>query len=302
MLGQGGKYAEEGRQGNFIGADYEVDVDLTGRVPDDWRKFNQEFIPIYLKNHPGKSKVAAGLACGALHTISKGLHSGDIVLCPDGSGSYLVGEISGDYEYHPGGNLPHRRPVNWYPETIERADMSQEFQSSIGAAGNVINLSKYAHEIEHLLSGEAPPILFTTDEDIEDPTTFALEKHLEEFLVNNWRHTSLGKEYDIYTDEDELIGQQYPTDTGPIDILAISKNKKELLVVELKKGRVSDVVVGQIQRYMGYVLEELAEEKQSVKGVIIALEEDLSLQRALKVAPDIEFYRYKVSFKLFKEG
>ena len=40
------------------------------------------------------------------------------------------------------------------------------------------------------------------------------------------------------------------SDTGPIDILAISKDKKTLLVVELKKGRVSDNVVGQIQRYI----------------------------------------------------
>jgi hypothetical protein len=47
-----------------------------------------------------------------------------------------------------------------------------------------------------------------------------------------------------------------------IDILAISKDKTELLVVELKKGRASDMVVGQIQRYMGYVLEELAETNQ----------------------------------------
>ena len=32
-----------------------------------------------------------------------------------------------------------------------------------------------------------------------------------------------------------MVGRQYPNDTGPIDILAISKDKKELLVVELKK-------------------------------------------------------------------
>jgi len=58
--------------------------------------------------------------------------------------------------------------------------------------------------------------------------------------------------------------------------------------------------VGQIQRYMGYVLEELAEETQHVRGVIIGLEDDLRLRRALSVAPNIEFYRYQVSFKLFK--
>ena len=74
-----------------------------------------------------------------------------------------------------------------------------------------------------------------------------------------------------------------------------------MLVVELKKGRASDVVVGQIQRYMGYVLEELAEENQNVRGVIIALEDDLRLRRALKVTSNIEFYRYQVSFKLFKD-
>ena len=56
-----------------------------------------------------------------------------------------------------------------------------------------------------------------------------------------------------------MVGQQYPTDTGYIDILAVSKDNKELLVIELKKGRASDVVVGQIQRYMGYILEEIAE-------------------------------------------
>jgi restriction system protein len=51
---------------------------------------------------------------------------------------------------------------------------------------------------------------------------------------------------------------------------------------------------------MGYVLEELAEENQTVKGVIIALEDDTRIKRALAVATNIEFYRYKVSFKLFK--
>ena len=60
------------------------------------------------------------------------------------------------------------------------------------------------------------------------------------------------------------------------------------------------MVVGQVQRYMGYVLEELAEDHQEVKGVIIALEDDLRIKRALKVTTNIEFYRYQVSFKLLK--
>ena len=85
-----------------------------------------------------------------------------------------------------------------------------------------------------------------------------------------------------------------------MDILAISKDKRELLVVELKKGRASDVVVGQIQRYMGFAQYKLAEVNQTVKGVIIGLESDLRLRRALSVIPNIKFYRYEVNFKLME--
>ena len=58
-----------------------------------------------------------------------------------------------------------------------------------------------------------------------------------------------------------------------IDILAISKDQKEFLVIELKKGRASDIVMGQIQRYMGHIKNNLAGDKD-VKGLIIALEDD----------------------------
>ncbi len=302
MAGKRGKFAEECRQGNYIGADFGIDVDLAGKLPENWRNFNKQFIPVYLENNPGKSKVAAGLACGAIHTITKGLQIGDILLSPDGTGSYLVGEISGGYSYHPGEILPHHREVNWYPNTIDRTEMSQALQYSTGSIGTVSNVTKYAEEINNLIGGYTQPDLIATDETVEDPSVFAIEKHLEEFLVNNWEQTTIGKDYDIFEDDDELVGQQYPTDTGSIDILAISKDEKELLVVELKKGRASDSVVGQIQRYMGYVLKELAEEGQSVRGVIIALEDDLRIKRALQVAPNIEFYRYQVSFMLYKDG
>jgi len=178
--------------------------------------------------------------------------------------------------------------------------MSDQLKNSTGSIGTVSDITKYAEEIERLISGNRPPTLISTDQTVEDPAIFALEKHLEDFLVQNWKQTELGKNYDIYEEDGELVGQQYQSDTGPIDILAISKDKKELLVVELKKGRVSDSVVGQVQRYMGYVQEELAEEGQKVKGVIIALEDDLRIKRALAVTTNIEFYKYQVSFKLFK--
>lgn len=302
MLGRKSKHAEECHAGGFVGVDFAIEQDLTNSLPEEWRAFNKKFIPIYIGRKPDKSKISAGLACGAIWTVCKGMQQGDLLLCPDGSGQYLIAEITGDYVYAPGKTFPHRRAVRWSDKTIQRNDMSEALRNSSGSIGTVSNITKYAEEIERLVGDIAPPKIIATDDEIEDPAVFALEKHLEDFLVKNWGQTVLGKAYDIIEDEGELVGQQYPSDTGPIDILAISKDKKELLVVELKKGRASDSVVGQIQRYMGFVLDELAEPDQTVKGIIIALDDDLRIRRALRVSPNIDFYRYEVSFMLRKEN
>jgi restriction system protein len=51
---------------------------------------------------------------------------------------------------------------------------------------------------------------------------------------------------------------------------------------------------------MSYVRDELAEPEQSVRGVVIALDENQRLRRALAMIPEIDFYRYEVSFRLVK--
>jgi restriction system protein len=297
MLGKKSMYADELFAANCIGAGFIYGTDLAGELTDDWQSFNRKFIPIWLDVNPGKSKIAAGLACGALWTVAKGIQKGDIVLCPDGAGHYRVGEVTGDYFYTGGDILPHRRPVRWLPTSIDRAAMSEVLQHSAGSIGTVSNITQHHDEIESLMGSVALPKLIATDAAVEDPSSFALEEHLEEFLVKNWANTELGKDYDIYEEDGELA-QQYQTDTGPLDILAISKDKTRLLVVELKKGRASDVVVGQTLRYMGYVKDELAEEGQTVLGAIIAHEDDQRIRRALAMTPNIRFYRYQISFKL----
>jgi restriction system protein len=301
MLGKSSAFAEEAKAGGYIGADFLHDTDLTGKLAENWRDFNKMFIPEWLKRHPDKTRIAAGLACGQLWTVVKGIHIGDFILSPTGKGSgvYMVGEVVGDYEFYAGQPLQHRRKVKWFTE-LDRQAMSQTLRNSSGGITTVIDLTKYAQELDQLIQNPVA-LISTNDETIEDPSVFALEKHLEEFLVHNWKQTELGKKYDIYELDGEIIGQQYPSDTGPIDILALSKDKKEILVVELKKGRISDVVVGQIQRYMGYVKDELAEKNQTVRGVIIALEDDMRLSRALSVTQNIDFMTYQVRFTLQKK-
>ena len=300
MLGARSVYAAEAFAGNFICADFEIPQDLSGDLFENWRAFNKKFIPIFLANHPGKSKISAGLACGALWTISKGFEKGDIVLSPDGTGAYHVGEVNGDYFYAGDQPYPHRRQVKWMDQVIRREDMSEALRSSTGTWLTVSRITQYAIEIEKLLGSDATSVQTQGVDHVEDPVAFAMEKHLEDFLVKNWAQTDLGKYYDIFTEDGLPAGQQYPTDTGPMDILAVKKDKSELLVVELKRGRASDVVVGQVLRYMGFVLQELAEPNQTVRGAIIALDDDQRIRRALAVAPNVEFYRYEMTFRLIK--
>jgi len=185
MLGRGSAFAEEAKENDFIGADFEISVNLKFKLPDDWREFNKQFIPVYLKAQPDKTRIGAGLACGQLWTVSKGIQVGDTVLSPtaQGSGIYMVGEVTGEYDYKAGQNLPHRRNIRWFTE-INRSDMTQELQNSSGGITTVINLDKYAKELDLLIENPGVQIK-TSDDTIEDPSVFALEMHLEDFLVHN---------------------------------------------------------------------------------------------------------------------
>lgn len=298
ILGKGHQYASKCFAEGLVGVDFDFDFDLSSRLTEKWREFNQEFIPYWLGKNPTKTRIAAGLACGMTHTLSKGMETGSIVICPDGSGAYRVGEVVGSYRYSEGHALPHQRPVQWKDGSISRSDMSERLRRSSGNQITIVNISDYLDEIETLLNRKFVPGIQVDEEIKSVSSAFALEKHLEDFLVKNWSRIELGEHYEIFSDEEGLVGKQYPTDTGPMDILAISKDKKSLLVIELKKGRASDEAVGQILRYMGYIKEEILEDGQNVRGMIIALDEDKRLQRAISMVPEIDFYRYEVTFSL----
>ncbi|MEM3369612.1 MAG: endonuclease NucS [Candidatus Micrarchaeia archaeon] len=301
LLGSKNVYAKKAYEGRFVGIHFGLLEDLS-KFPNDPKEFSKKCIPLILKKDPDRSKFYAAQASSMLWSLSKGMKIGDIVICPDSEGNYLIGEIVGDYEFHKDQILPHSRPVSWFSKKIPSKNVSDSLRKAIHLQRTIINLtSKYANEIEALISGDRPIRLFAMDTEVEDPLEFALEEHLEDFLVKNWKRLEIGKNYDIYEEKGELVGKEYQTDTGPIDILAISKDKKTLLVVELKKGRSSDTVVGQIQRYMGYVKDVLAEKDQNVKGAIIAAQEDKRIKRALSIVPNVDFYTYKLDFKLEKK-
>ena len=128
MLGRRSTHADVCKRESFIGVDFLIQFRLEGNLPENWRDFNKYYIPKYLDNHPGKSKIATGLACEALHTVCKGIKLGHIILSPDGGGNYLIGKVKGDYFYKEGNTLLHRINMSWYPKTVSRAFMSQALQ------------------------------------------------------------------------------------------------------------------------------------------------------------------------------
>lgn len=130
---------------------------------------------------------------------------------------------------------------------------------------------------------------------------FSLERHLQDFLWDNWRDTSLGAEWELYGEPgDSEAGYEYPCGIGRIDLLARHKTRPDWLVIELKRGQTSDATVGQVLRYMGWIKTNLAQPGEEVYGLIIAHEADEGLRYALSTLPIVDMVRYEVKFQLHR--
>ncbi len=104
------------------------------------------------------------------------------------------------------------------------------------------------------------------------PLEFALEAFLEDFLLTNWEGITWGRPLELWESETGEIGHQLATPVGRLDFLCRDTATDTLVVIELKRGRPSDRVVGQTARYMGWVRAELARQDQKVEGLIVAHE------------------------------
>jgi hypothetical protein len=101
------------------------------------------------------------------------------------------------------------------------------------------------------------------------------EKAVEDYLENHLDvlGSKIGRKL-------KLVGRQYSTNVGPIDLLATDTKTGDYIVIELKKGRSADKVYGQCSRYMGWLRKNLAVGGQKVHGVIVAREIDDKLKAA----------------------
>lgn len=139
---------------------------------------------------------------------------------------------------------------------------------------------------------------FPDTEEGEEELLFPMENHLRDFLVKNLSTIKInGKQLQLYVDENGRDGTEYPTrEVGTIDILAINEDEN-FIVFELKLTRGPDRALGQLQRYMGWVKENLAG-MQNVHGVIVANKISKTLKYAASVTSNISLFEYQIDFKI----
>lgn len=116
------------------------------------------------------------------------------------------------------------------------------------------------------------------------PRSVVPEKHLEAVVLHN-----LGKIEPGLT----LVEQQVATPAGRLDLLCKDATGK-YVVLELKKSRGTDQVVGQILRYMGWVIENKGTDK--VRGIIIVQRKDRRLTYAIKATSNIQIKEFGITF------
>lgn len=158
--------------------------------------------------------------------------------------------------------------------------------------------------VVHLLQEAPGPTLASTPPDLADDGNpnaseipLRLERQLEDFLAAN--PTQIEPGLTLYEDQDGRTGQQYPTDVGVIDLLC-KRSNGELLVIELKRSRASDTVVGQISRYIGWVKKHLAN-GVPVSGLILSHEADELLKYAVYALPPLALKYFKLKLELVSE-
>ena len=193
------------------------------------------------------------------------------------------------------------RPINTIKDRIDfmnsikyvhsSVDFSTEEKESISKLNVVEDLHSILTIYKKTLDLE-----FKKENSVVSTGLFYMEKQLEDFIVENWESTQLGKELDLIYEEGSLKSQQFRTDIGPIDILAKDKKSGEFVVIELKKNQSSDDTVGQILRYMGWVKEKLSD--TNVRGIVVAGKYDERLDYARKMIPGLEVFIYEVQFNL----
>ena len=151
---------------------------------------------------------------------------------------------------------------------------------------DLVYVDCFMYLAREFLGSETMEKIATREE--SEGVSVSLEKDLVNFLATNISLVERGL---------QLKQKQFQTDVGRIDLLCTDK-EDNLVVIETKKGKESDKVVGQVSRYMGWVKLKLVKQDQKVRGIIITNEPDDQLNYAVAPHDNIKLKYYKVKFEL----
>jgi Endonuclease NucS C-terminal domain len=258
----------------------------------------QELAEAVASTYPEKPPGAKGLVTNMIWAFYHEIASEDVVIARRGLKILAaVGKVTQPAVYSPGKNPyighPNFLGVSWQESPHDRVFPKIVFPMYTLHEARVDEFDTLVSDVvDRDVANDA-----IESQTIEDPNAFVLEKYLEDFIVSNF-HTIFKDEMTIYDGSEGNGGQQYKTDVGQIDILAVERKSNSFVIIELKKGRPSDQVIGQILRYMGWVKRNLCHDGQAVKGLVICRDPDPKLSYALEMTNDIRVLYYTVSFKL----
>jgi len=154
-IGEGGKYVDDAKSGNYIAIGWNELGDLNWLTKENnYETLLQKATKLYGQTYPKETKNAQSINRGQLIRFVKEINRDDIVLVPDSPRrKVLIGRVVGDYQFiKPSDQCPyfHRREVQWI-KTIDRDDLPQKLRNSIGSLLTVFNLDSHQVVIDQLI-------------------------------------------------------------------------------------------------------------------------------------------------------
>jgi hypothetical protein len=126
------------------------------------------------------------------------------------------------------------------------------------------------------------------------------ERAIEEFLFLNWDQTPFAAMGIALSTRRKhgLSGRQQFTPVNSMDLLGFRARRREWWVIELKRDRPADAVVGQVSRYLTWVTEERGPRGESAVGAVLAGAADTKLRYAVRANPRLSLWTYDPSFRI----
>jgi hypothetical protein len=187
-------------------------------------------------------------------------------------------------------------------ELFEKLGLFEDFKKEYWPVGNTPvgerNRRRYLRikaQYVAFLEGRGPePDAADTDETQSEANAlqFAVEAHLRDFLAKNLGLIEPGLR--LYSSP-EHDGIEFPVDNGRIDLLAIDRDGK-FVVIELKLSQGRNKALGQLLYYMGWVDQHLGH--SPCRGFIIGSDVADELAVAVARVPGVSLAKYRMNFAI----